>query len=100
MLLFSPHYPWYVAWLIPFLCLMPNLPVMAYTCTFFYLCYTALAVGTGPKQFHLNEILYSTVLIAVIIEITLRHLPWTRAWFLPPLTQQATLATNQPSRSR
>ena len=99
MLLFSPHYPWYVAWLIPFLCLMPNLPVMAYTCGFFYLCYTALAVGTGPKQFELNEILYATVLLAVIIEVTLRRLRPTRRWFLPPLYEQATLAANQPSRS-
>ncbi len=81
MLLFSPHYPWYVAWLIPFLVLMPNLPVLAYVGGLFYLCTTALAVGYGPKQFHLNEILYGTVLIAVVLEVLLRRLPPTRGWF-------------------
>ena len=81
MLLFSPHYPWYVAWLIPFLVLMPNLPVLAYVGGLFYLCTTSLAAGYGPKQFHLNEILYATVLIAVVLEVALRRLPATRGWF-------------------
>ena len=99
MLLFSPHYPWYIAWLIPFLCLMPNLPVLAYVGGLFYLCTTELAVGVGPKQFLLNQILYATVLAAAIIELVLRHLPWTRAWFEPPLTDLPRLVTTQPSRS-
>ncbi len=73
MLLFSPHYPWYVAWLIPFVVLLPSPTVITYTCGLFYLCTTALAVGSGPKQFHLNEILYSAVLIAFIIELALRR---------------------------
>ena len=80
MLLFSPHYPWYVAWLVPFLVLMPNLPVFAYVSGLFYLCTTALAVGAGPKQFHLNQILYSTVLIATLAELALRCYPSVRAW--------------------
>ncbi|ADW68849.1 glycosyltransferase family 87 protein [Granulicella tundricola] len=83
MLLFSPHYPWYVAWLVPFLCLMPNLPVLAYVGGLFYLCTTAMAVGYGPKQYLLNEYLYGTVVAAVIIEVILRQTPWTRGWFLP-----------------
>ena len=73
MLLFSPHYPWYVAWLIPFVVLLPSPTVLTYTCGLFYLCTTSLAVGSGPKQFHLNEILYSAVLIAFIIELALRR---------------------------
>ncbi len=80
MLLFSPHYPWYVAWLVPFLVLLPNLTVMTYVCGLFYLCTTALAVGYGPKQYQLNEILYGSVAIAFIIEIAVRRLPPTRAW--------------------
>ena len=75
MLLFSPHYPWYVAWLIPFLCLMPNLPVAAYALGFFYLCYTALAVGVGPKQFLLNQILYGGLLLATLLHVALRRWP-------------------------
>jgi len=83
MLLFSPHYPWYIAWLISFLALMPNLPVLTYVAAFFYLCTTAIAVGSGPKQYLLNEILYASVLMAVIMELVLRRLPWTRNWFAP-----------------
>ena len=81
MLLFSPHYPWYVAWLVPFLVLMPSLTVLAYVGGLFYLCTTALATGFGPPQFKLNEILYGTVLIAFVIELALRRLPATRGWF-------------------
>ncbi len=105
MLLFSPHYPWYIAWLIPFLTLMPNLPVLTYVAMFFYLCTTRFATGTGWPQYHLNTILYASVAIAVIMELLLRKLPWTRGWFdsvsralnddeLPRL-----YAAPQPSRS-
>ena len=72
MLLFSPHYPWYVAWLIPLLVLRPSLTVMTYVGGLFYLCTTALATGYGPKQYELNEILYAAVLIALIIEVAVR----------------------------
>ncbi|HEV2620128.1 MAG TPA: glycosyltransferase 87 family protein [Acidobacteriaceae bacterium] len=68
MLLFSPHYPWYIAWLMPFLVLVPNLTVLTYVCAFFYLCTTALAVGSGPLQFLLNKILYACILIAMVAE--------------------------------
>ncbi len=81
MLLFSPHYPWYVAWLIPFLVLMPSLTVMTYVGGLFYMCTTALAVGSGPKQYLLNEILYSAVGIAFVVEVLLRRLPVTAGWF-------------------
>jgi hypothetical protein len=69
MLLFSPHYPWYIAWLVPFLVLQPNLPMFTYIGAFFYLCTTALAVGMGPKQFVLNEYLYGAMLAAVMISL-------------------------------
>ena len=78
MLLFSPHYPWYVAWLVPFLVLLPNLTTMTYICGLFYLCTTALAEGYGPKQFELNEILYGSVAIAFMIEMICRRMPMVR----------------------
>ena len=81
MLLFSPHYPWYVAWLIPFLVLMPNLTVLTYVGSLFYLCTTAMAVGYGPKQYLLNEYLYSSVLVALMVEFALRTVPVTQHWF-------------------
>ena len=74
MLLFSPHYPWYLAWLIPFLTLVPNLTVAAYVCGFFYMCTTALATGSGPSQFKLNEIVYLLLSVAFCIEVPLRIL--------------------------
>ncbi len=78
MLLFSPHYPWYVAWLIPFLVLLPNLPLAAYLLGFFYLCTTALAVGSGPRQFLLNQYLYAGLLLAAGIHVALLRWPTYR----------------------
>jgi len=75
MLLFSPHYPWYVAWLIPFFALMPNLPLLAYIMGLFYLCTTALAEGYGPRQFLLNQLLYGGVALATLIYLALRRWP-------------------------
>ncbi len=84
MLLFSPHYPWYVAWLIPFVTLLPNLPVMAYILGLFYLCTTSLAQGYGPRQFQLNVYLYSGVGVAVVLGLLLRRWPaWTTTLFGP-----------------
>jgi hypothetical protein len=75
MLLFSPHYPWYIAWLVPFLTLVPDLTVFAYVCGFFYLCTTAIAVGYGPHQFLLNQILYGLLLITFLLDIAVRRWP-------------------------
>jgi alpha-1,6-mannosyltransferase len=81
MLLFSPHYPWYVAWLVPFFVLLPSLPAITYIGGLFYLCTTSLAVGSGPEQFKLNEILYTAIIVASIVEVVLRNVPQTRHWF-------------------
>jgi len=78
MLLFSPHYPWYVAWLLPFFTLAPTLTLFTYICGLFYLCTTPLAVGRGPSQFLLNEILYASVLLALVVEVLLRRWPLHR----------------------
>ncbi len=75
MLLFSPHYPWYIVWLVPFLALLPNLPLLTYLMMFFYMFTTALADGTAPKMFVLNEILYGAVAVAVGVHLLLRRWP-------------------------
>ena len=80
MLMFSPHYPWYVAWLIPFLVLTPSLTVLVYVLGLFYMCTTALATGYGAPQFKLNEILYSAVIIAAVVELTLYRIPRSANW--------------------
>jgi hypothetical protein len=74
MLLFSPHYPWYIVWLIPLFTLVPSLTLLAYLMAFFYLFTTALA-DPGPKMFLLNEILYSTVALAFLLHLALRRWP-------------------------
>lgn len=71
MLLFSPHYPWYIAWLVPFFVLVPNATVLAYICMLFYMCTTDLAVGSGPKQFILNKVVYAAVLAALLLDLAL-----------------------------
>jgi hypothetical protein len=80
MLLFSPHYPWYVAWLIPLVVLTPSLTVFTYICTLFYMCTTRWATGSGAPQFYLNEVLYATTMIAAAIELALYRIPSSRRW--------------------
>ncbi|WP_174240971.1 glycosyltransferase 87 family protein [Granulicella sp. S190] len=84
MFLFSPHYAWYIVWLIPFFTLMPNLPILAYVLGFFYLYTTALA-EPGPKMFLANKILYASVLAAFIIQIAFERLQVSRYLFVQPV---------------
>ncbi len=72
MLLFSPHYPWYILWLIPFFAIQPNLPILVYLMGVFYLFTTPLADGTLPKMYVLNKILYGAVFAATLIYFALR----------------------------
>ena len=83
MFLFSPHYAWYIIWLVPFFTLMPNLPILAYLLGFFYLYTTALA-EPGPKMFLANEILYSGVFAALIVQLALKRWPFHRTLFVQP----------------
>jgi hypothetical protein len=76
MMLFSPHYAWYVIWLVPFFTLLPNPPMLVYLMGFFYLYTTAWAVP-GPKMFQLNEVLYSTTLAVFVGWMAIRASP---AW--------------------
>jgi hypothetical protein len=81
MFLFSPHYAWYIIWLVPFFTLMPNLPILTYLLGFFYLYTTALAVP-GPKMFLANEILYAAVFAAFLIQLAMKRWPVHRALFV------------------
>ena len=78
MLLFSPHYPWYVIWLIPFFTLLPNLPVLVYLMGIFYGFTTALA-NPGPKLFLLNEYLYGATAVAFLVWAVARRWPVHRS---------------------
>lgn len=72
MLAYSPHYPWYLAWLIPLGVLLPNLPIFTYTLGLFYLSATSLGAGTTESQYRLNCILYAVVLLAGVVELMVR----------------------------
>lgn len=74
MFLFSPHYAWYIIWLVPFFALIPNLPILTYLMGFFYLYTTALA-NPGPKMYRLNKMLYGAVLLAFLIQLALQRWP-------------------------
>ncbi|MES2392680.1 MAG: glycosyltransferase family 87 protein [Acidobacteriota bacterium] len=67
MLLFSPHYPWYVLWLVPFFVLTPSLWLLVYLMGMFYLLTTPLGDGTSARMFVLNEILYGAVGVAAVV---------------------------------
>jgi len=81
MFLFSPHYAWYILWLVPFFTLMPNLPILTYLLGFFYLYTTALA-EPGPKMFLANKILYAAVFAALLIQLALKRWPLHRTLFV------------------
>ena len=72
MIAFSPHYPWYVAWLIPFGVLLPNTPLFAYTLGLFYLSSTPLGAGTLESQYRLNCFLYASVSLFIALEVAIR----------------------------
>jgi alpha-1,6-mannosyltransferase len=75
MLLFSPHYPWYIVWLVPFFALTPNLPLLAYLMAFYYGFATELA-DPGPKMFLLNKLIYGFVALVILLQVTvLRRWP-------------------------
>jgi hypothetical protein len=85
MFLFSPHYAWYIIWLVPFFTLMPTLPILTYLLGFFYLYTTALAVP-GPRMFLANEILYAAVCAAFLIQLAVRRWPVHRTLFVQHTT--------------
>jgi alpha-1,6-mannosyltransferase len=48
-ILSSPHYPWYFAWLVPFLCFYPSAAVIYLTCaaSFLYLAHWPPSLSDG-----------------------------------------------------
>lgn len=73
MLLFSPHYPWYLAWLIPLMALDVNWVTVTYVCAFFYGYTTMWADGTAAHSLLLNGWIYLAVLCAALLQVA-----WSR----------------------
>ncbi len=65
MLLFSPHYPWYVAWLLPFVVLLPNLPMLVYSYSVWWWLTTEYSMP-GPGLFYANKWVYGATAVAAM----------------------------------
>jgi hypothetical protein len=90
MLLFSPHYAWYILWLLPFFTVTPSLTVLTYLMGFFY-WYTTDLAEPGPKMFLANKYLYAMVVAAAIIEAAMRRSPIHRPYIIQPATARETV---------
>lgn len=66
MILLAPHFPWYFTWLIPFLCLIPSIPVFYLTFASFLLYLTWL--GDSPERvLILKTLIFAPFLLLVFI---------------------------------
>ena len=75
-ILFSPHYPWYFIWILPFAVMLRYLPAIVLTLEATYWFATELALP-GPKMFRMNEYMYSIFFAAVIADLLVRW--WSSA---------------------
>ena len=74
MLLFSSHYPWYYLWLLPFLCLIPYVPMLYFITACFYLYTTSLA-NPGPAMYYMFQWLYATTALLALWCLGVRRYP-------------------------
>jgi alpha-1,6-mannosyltransferase len=65
MLLFSSHYPWYYLWLLPFLSVIPYVPMLYFSTACFYLYTTSLA-NPGPAMYYMFQWLYTTTALLAL----------------------------------
>jgi hypothetical protein len=68
MVLFSPHYPWYFAWLIPFVCIHPLASVIYLTCAASY-----LHIATWPPSLGDGLLLYGGSALMLMGELAIRR---------------------------
>jgi alpha-1,6-mannosyltransferase len=74
-MLFSPHYPWYFLWILPFAVMLRYMPAIVLTLEATYWFSTELALP-GEKMFHMNEYMYSIFFAAVLADLLVR---WCRS---------------------
>jgi alpha-1,6-mannosyltransferase len=67
-ILFSPHYPWYFAWLIPFVCIHPLAAVIYLTCAASY-----LHIATWPPSLGDGLLLYGGSALMLMGELAIRR---------------------------
>ena len=67
-ILLSPHYTWYFAWLIPFLCFYPVVGVVYLTCAASYLYF-----AHWPPSLSDGLVIYGPCLLILIAEFAYRR---------------------------
>jgi alpha-1,6-mannosyltransferase len=66
--LISPHYPWYFAWLIPFLCFYPFVAGLYLTCAASY-----LHLSHWPPNLWEGGLIYGVTLVLLLAEFVYRY---------------------------
>ncbi|HEV8589715.1 MAG TPA: glycosyltransferase 87 family protein [Pyrinomonadaceae bacterium] len=66
MLLLTPHYAWYFAWLIPFVCFIPSVPVLCLTLSSFLL-YLTWVYWTENQALKIKAAMFLPFLLLVAI---------------------------------
>ena len=68
MVLFSPHYAWYFAWLIPFTCIYPVAAVIYLTCAALYLHIADWPLGVADGLY-----VYGGFALVLVAELAIRR---------------------------
>jgi alpha-1,6-mannosyltransferase len=77
-LLLSPHYPWYFAWWLLLLAVVPYVPMLYLTIASFIL-YEALLFENGPVLFRLKTLLYAPFGLLVLV-LPLVRIGWRKRY--------------------
>jgi len=70
--LFSPHYPWYFAWVLPLLVFVPYLPMLFLTVAAFIL-YESRLQETPESLFRYNTLLYLPFVVLIVAQWLWKH---------------------------
>jgi hypothetical protein len=74
--LVAPHFPWYFAWLVPFLCFIPSVPVFYLTLSSFLLYLTWL-YWADTQVFKIKAVIFVPFFFMLAVTIWLRRRKFT-----------------------
>jgi alpha-1,6-mannosyltransferase len=69
LVLVAPHFPWYFAWLIPFLCFIPSIPVFYLTLSSFLLYLTWIYWETDAQVFKIKALMFVPFFFLLTVSI-------------------------------
>jgi alpha-1,6-mannosyltransferase len=85
IVLFAPHFPWYFAWLIPFLCFIPSVPVLYLTLSS-VLLYLTWIYWTDTQDFRIKALIFVPALLLGVLIVWLKSR--RDGMFMDSLTQR------------